>query len=1592
MKAIPIFLLSLLLLVSDSLAGSIGINFGSGRPDASLAATNNAGVVAQVNWNNASGSGGSISNLQNETGSATAAGVTWSTDEEWSVGGTPADAHGTLLNGFISENNDGADSTISVTDIPFTTYDLYVYMSHDRATEDVDISGPFGTFRIHEDDTNISSPVTFNRQLASADPDTSQVGNYALFSGISGATLNLTMSPTGAHGTVDRNAIAGLQIVEAIAISGLPDVANLPATALTASSANANANLIDNGAAAAPAAVTIYWGNTDEGTSAASWQNAAAAGSFTAPTSSITTNLSSLLPNTTYFYRSFASNSAGDNWAPDTQSFTSPPAPPSVTNTAAGDILATAATVGGAITSTGGEPPTVRLFYGDNDGGNLEGNWDAFVDLGAQTNAFSTELTSLTHSTAYFFTSRATNSAGSGWAAASNSFTTTTLNLPTVTTLAATSITGNSSTLNGTVTNDGGDPPLVSFYYGKTDGATNIAAWENVVQIGIDSGNLSRSVGNLAPLSTYYFRARAVNAAGAAWAPASLTFDTPAYVPPTIIINELHIDESDKTRRGEFVELYNNSDSAIDVSNWYFSKGIKQPGPPVADFVIPGGTTIAAGDYLVIAQDPAEIVSLFAYSGALGPWSGKLSNEGETIILNDASGNVIDEVSYNLGFPWPTVGDPPSPSMELINPNLDNDLGGSWRSSGNVPAQSVSPADYILRNDENWHYRTGQTFPANDSTGKDWTKNGYDEIIDGQWLIDQAPFGQGDDDDNTILTMQGNYITVFMRHEFTIAPGQTPSKLTLRALYDDGLVIWINGVEVSRLSVDAGAIPFPPPAGFANNHEASANYEEVTISGVASYLVEGTNTLAVQLINSTITSSDSSADVELIFAGSSDGYTAIDPSPGAANSVYSINAPPQIRQVNHSPKQPASGQPVVITAKITDPDGVSAVSLQYQIVEPGDYFSQFNKFNNDGTPNANPRFESPAEWTSIPMTDDATGGDALSGDSIFSTTLPAALQTNRRLIRYRITASDPIAAVTVPYSDDPQPNFAYYVYDGTPDWSGVIRPGDTAVTFPGALMSSIPTYFLLSTSTWVNDSQFGGYTGSEYLWPGTMIYDGKVYDHIQYRPRGGVHRYQYGKNFWKFDFKRGHRFEARDRYGKRYATDWNKMNFSSIVQQVNFNHRGEQGLFEGVGFRLFELAGVPACKTHYTQFYVVDNASAEGANQYEGDYYGLFLAIEQMDGQYLDEHLLPDGNLYKIEGNAGVSNNQGPTQVSNGSDVATFISTSNGTPTAQWWQDNFNVDSYLSYRTIIEAIHHYDIANGKNFFYYHNPDTDKFQLLPWDLDLTWADNMFGSGNHPFKTKVAQNPAFNSDYQNRVREIKDLLYNNDQAWQLIDESVRDVWTPGAPSLVGADRRLWDNNPRITTKDRYYDVATDNEFSGMIQVLKNYVVSRGNWMTTNLLTNESSVPATPTITYTGVAGTPSNDLHFVSSAFSSPAGSTFAAMQWRLAEVYNPTVPNYVAGAPYIYEIENPIESGAIAPFNSDYLFPVLATRPGQTYRARVRHQDAAGRWSHWSAPFEFNASEPDVTPYLNALVISEFMFNPPAPTGSEIAISADNDDF
>jgi len=78
----------------------------------------------------------------------------------------------------------------------------------------------------------------------------------------------------------------------------------------------------------------------------------------------------------------------------------------------------------------------------------------------------------------------------------------------------------------------------------------------------------------------------------------------------------------------------------------------------------------------------------------------------------------------------------------------------------------------------------------------------------------------------------------------------------------------------------------------------------------------------------------------------------------------------------------------------------------------------------------------------------------------------------------------------------------------------------------------------------------------------------------------------------------------------------------------------------------------------------------------------------------------------------------------------------------------------------------------------------------------------------------------------------------------------------------------------------------------------------------------------------------------------------------------------------YEINAAWQSGEITPFNNEVVVPGGKLIPGRTYRVRVRMKDANGRWSHWSAPVQFVAGQPDTS--INALRVTELMYHPADP--------------
>ncbi|HWB05586.1 MAG TPA: lamin tail domain-containing protein, partial [Verrucomicrobiales bacterium] len=1365
---------------------------------------------------------------------------------------------------------------------------------------------------------------------------------------------------------------------------------------------------------------------------------------------------------TTYYYRCYAENAAGSAWATSSLFFATFAGPPIVANVAATDILATSATVGANLTSNGGSTANITLFYGPADGGVNPAGWASSVPLGTQTGITTTSLTGLTASTAYYFRVRAVNTNATSWAPSSASFTTPAAQPPAVVNQAPTGVTIFWATLRGQVTNTGNAPTDVTIYWGTTDGGTTPAAWQHADSVGIQTGSFSKLASGLSPSTTYYYRAKAVNAAGTAWAPSSQSFTTPATSPLELVINEIHCDHEDKTLRVEFVELYNPGASAVDLAGWHFDQGI--------DFSFPAGASIPAGGYAVVAENPAVLQSTYGYAGAYGPWTGALQANGETITLRNPAGEVADEVDYGAGYPWPTVGVTPNYSLELLNPSLDNSLGGNWRAKGG----SATVPDVVLQSAAStaWRFRRGNK-PA---PAADWMQPSYVEDA-GNWENGTTTYdsgtgfykgiGYGDTDDATVLSdMQGVYRSVYLRHTFNVSAGDLTGSIKLRIYVDDGAVVYLNGQEVpARFHVQAGVNPGHNGAGITvDNHEASPNtWDELIIPNTAAWLHAGENLIAIHAMD-VAASSDFSINSEVRRTSTAAGAS---PTPGAANSVFSANAGPATRQVEHVAQNPVigqtamlPGQAVLITVKVTDPDGVQSVNLLYQTVDPGSYIKLEDA-----------AYENAASWTTLPMVDTGTGPDLIAGDSIYTALIPAAVQTHRRLVRYRITATDGLGAtVRVPYSDDPAPNFAYFVYGNMPDYTGAINPTgaasytggvipshtNTQVTYSAAMLKALPVYHLITTRQNHVDAQFlpgttlgGGYRGDEstsatdeqsYPWRGTIVYDGKVHDHIRFRARGGVWRYSMGKNMWKFDMTRGHDFQTRDNYGLERDEKWKKINFSACIQQGDFLSRGEQGMYEAVGFRLFQLSGMPGNHTNWVHFRIIENASESGptATQYDDDFQGLYLALEQEDGQFLKEHGLPDGNLYKMEGGTGELNNQGPTLPGNKSDLNTFLSYGN---TEAWWRQNTVLPNYYNYRAIIDCIHHYDIGDGKNYFYFHypvdplDPNSNKWQPAVWDLDLTWADNMYradsgiaglppsGNSTEPFFSRVYNIVPLRTEVRNRDREVLDLLFNQEQTGMLIDELASFIYQPGQPSFVDADRAMWDYNPIMVSaqinsskagRGRFYQSAVDdpttagtNEtgtFPGMLQKMRNYITTRRNVITAQILTDESAVPAKPVVTRAGGSQAfPTNDLTFNVTAFSSPSGRPFGKMKWRIAEITNPAAPGYnrwdhTVERKYEADPKNTWESPEITTFNNTFTFPASAAHSGRTYRVRAKFADTgdtAGsgpRWGHWSDPVTFTTTAPDVTVYLNSLVVSEIMYHPRSPSGAELNVSVDDNDF
>ncbi len=1085
-----------------------------------------------------------------------------------------------------------------------------------------------------------------------------------------------------------------------------------------------------------------------------------------------------------------------------------------------------------------------------------------------------------------------------------------------------------------------------------------------------------------------------------------------------VLINEIHFDPVDNTSREEFLELHNPGGSAVDLSGWFFSNGV--------ELRIPGGVSIAPGGFLVIAEDPPAFRTRFGFDPDVGPYVGRLSSTGEILTLRDPDGVTVDRVDYRVGFPWPVASAGDGASLELVHPDLDNDLGSSWRASGLSTTEPRAPRYFVRAATSGWLYREGRSEASNPIGA--WRE--LDFRPNATWSGGRTPIGYGDGDDNTELDdMRGSYSTVYLRRTFEVEDvASLPPALRLRAYFDDGCIVWINGVEVGRFSVSAGEKRFDD---FAISHEA--NWDEADIASPAALFREGENVVAVHALNTTLDSSDFSIDIELLIPGS-DGESAGVPTPGVRNSVYSTSVPPNIRQVSHDPQQAPSGVPVRVSAKVTDPDGVGSVTLSYQLVEPGDYIPAFlplslSVLRSDPrrSRQPNPEFLAAASWTEISMVDDGSGIDLEPRDDIFTALIPP--QANRTLVRYRITVTDTDGnAAVVPYADDPSMNFAAFVHDGVPAYETTrrsVHPDGAGHTYPAAIMTSLPVYHVITRNQDVVNCvaasgglQISQGTEARFIenWEAAFVYEGEVYDHVRYRLRGANGRYQVppgnpggtaGKRHWRFQFNKGRHLRARDRYGKLYPTRWRILNTGRM-----FGNRldGSWGLGDQVNDVIWRAYDVPAPFGHAFHWRMVDGAEEApgGADgQYHGDFWGIARAFENYDVRFLEAHGLPKGNLYKLVNQTNDCEDQqryqAPDAPSGGVDHRNIEDELRSSRSSSWLDAYVNYDAWYRYHSIVQAIRHYDYwpSANKNATWYFEPDyrsqngfLGRMWTLPFDADATWGPTWNGGQDRPWEAihGGGGKAAFQRAYRNHIREVRDLLWQRDQ----LELVVRQV-ASFMDRLEEPDIDRWKSAPSAAGR-QWFSASSQGTVAGKVADMMRFAFTGGSWpggsvggggraaFLDSLADGPDGgrLPRRPTLTYTGEDGYPSDGLSFRSSAFSDPQGpGTFAAMQWRVAEVADVNNPGAIPLSSSLWTLRPaPLEivarwrSAELTTQRRDLALAAGIAAPLRRYRVRVRMKDSTGLWSHWSTPVDFRASEPALpVPVVEHLRVTELHYNP-----------------
>lgn len=203
----------------------------------------------------------------------------------------------------------------------------------------------------------------------------------------------------------------------------------------------------------------------------------------------------------------------------------------------------------------------------------------------------------------------------------------------------------------------------------------------------------------------------------------------------------------------------------------------------------------------------------------------------------------------------------PASSYEYSIQTVCNGNTSAFSPVANFITSAGSPqTDSLITYNASWKYRDAGTLPSGS-----WKAVGYNET---GWKTGNAQLGYGDGDESTVVSYGPNssskYITTYFRKTINISNMSAYNSVTMQVLRDDGIVLYVNGIEIYRNNMPSGTIGNSTLASGAIGGADESAWISVPVS--LSSFINGNNCIAAEIHQNSASSSDLSFNCKLAFS------------------------------------------------------------------------------------------------------------------------------------------------------------------------------------------------------------------------------------------------------------------------------------------------------------------------------------------------------------------------------------------------------------------------------------------------------------------------------------------------------------------------------------------------------------------------------------------------------------------------------------------------------------------------------------------------------------------------------------------------------